>query len=570
MIWSNSATKVPFLLALCLFFLAMERVSAVAIKKTGLATGWGYVGCYGPNATTGGGDPLIKAHTGSNDMTVDQCLAFCQSQGYPLAGLGYRTECFCDNNVSSNSISLGDANCMENACPGSPNDYCGPSSHFIMLIYSHPTIKKTGLSNGWGYKGCFGPGELGGDPLPTVHQYASDMTVETCLAFCESANFPLAGLQYGSVCFCASAIASYSVPFAESVCAENPCPGSLGDYCGPSSTFTNLVYSRQSIPKSNLATGWNYTGCYVDTSSRMLSLYSEATTTMSVESCIQTCSDRDYIYAAVQDNDECYCDSYIRGNYGTAPESECSSVCTGSVFEYCGGVWRNQLYTNTAVAIKKANLPSAWNYQGCYVDQAPPNRALSAYNFVNTGAMNITYCINECSQRGYSFAGVQYQNECWCDHSFHGSPALTAESECSHYPCPGSHNDFCGGDYRMLAYKGPAVKTEVPGWTYSGCYADSPAPNRILSYQAADQQSVSNCVSACTGRGFSIAGLQYGGQCFCGNAIRGSPAVVPVQECMVNPCPNQDDYCGAGYRMLIYLSGTNATNSGTISPTATH
>ncbi|KAI8811253.1 WSC domain-containing protein [Cladochytrium replicatum] len=445
-------------------------------------------------------------------------------------------------------------------------------SAFATEGVSAATIKKTGLSDGWSYLGCYGPGALGGDPVSGAHTGSNDMTIAKCLAYCESQNLPVAGLQYGTECFCGTAVASYSVLTSDAVCETNACPGSPSDSCGPNSFFTNLVYSRHpAIRKTNLPTGWNYTGCYVDASSRMLGVYSTATSSNSVESCIQTCSARNFIYAAVQNGGECYCDNYVRSDYGLAgSETECSTPCTGNSFEYCGGGYRNQLYTNAAVTIKKTLLPSAWNYQGCYADQAAPNRVLGAYSFSSESAMNVTYCVTECSQRGYNFAGVEYQRECWCDRQLQRSPAPTADSQCAHYPCPGGRNEFCGGDSRLLAYKGPAVKTQVPGWTYTGCYADSPAPNRLLSYQAADQQSVSNCVDACTTRGFTIAGLQYGGQCFCGNAIRSNPGTVPVQECMVNQCPNQIDYCGAGYRMLIYVSGTTATNVATISPTATH
>ncbi|KAI8810015.1 hypothetical protein BJ742DRAFT_888459 [Cladochytrium replicatum] len=97
------------------------------------------------------------------------------------------------------------------------------------------------------------------------------------------------------------------------------------------------------------------------------------------------------------------------------------------------------------------------------------------------------------------------------------------------------------------------IRAQVPA---PNSAVETLAPRRLLS-QAADQISR-----------FSIAGVQYGWQCFCGNAIRSNPALAPVQECMINECRNHDDYFGAGYRMLMYVSGTAATSVATISPTA--
>lgn len=60
--------------------------------------GWGYTGCgtddYYNRALTG-------ANTANDQMTNENCVAFCESKGFSIAGTEYSRECYCESKILS-------------------------------------------------------------------------------------------------------------------------------------------------------------------------------------------------------------------------------------------------------------------------------------------------------------------------------------------------------------------------------------------------------------------------------------------------------------------------------------
>jgi hypothetical protein len=83
---------------------------------------------------------------------------------------------------------------------------------------------------------------------------------------------------------------------------------------------------------------------------------------------------------------------------------------------------------------------------------------------------------------------------------------------------------------------------------YVGCYADT--SNRDLPYWApGGPYTVAGCQSACAAAGYQYAGVQYGGECFCGDAYgRYGPAVNCNMPCSVDP----NQICGGKWAQDIY------------------
>jgi hypothetical protein len=88
-------------------------------------------------------------------------------------------------------------------------------------------------------------------------------------------------------------------------------------------------------------------------------------------------------------------------------------------------------------------------------------------------------------------------------------------------------------------------------------------------------------------RGFSIAGTEYGTECYCGNSfVGGTPATAPSTDCMLisyyGYAPYSTDHagnvacsgdsslmCGAGWRLNIYSSSGSSTSSSPATSTST-
>ena len=92
---------------------------------------------------------------------------------------------------------------------------------------------------------------------------------------------------------------------------------------------------------------------------------------------------------------------------------------------------------------------------------------------------------------------------------------------------------------------------------YLGCYSDS-FQARLLQGEMVvlkTDNSPARCVSLCTRAGFTLAGLQYGVECFCGNSRPGENHLLPEGSCNT-PCPGQGDVsCGGYLTMNLYETG---------------
>lgn len=165
------------------------------------------------------------------------------------------------------------------------------------------------------------------------------------------------------------------------------------------------------------------------------------------------------------------------------------------------------------------------------------------------------------------------ENLGYCGNSFGAGsvPALT--SDCS-MVCAADSSEFCGAGGRLTVYAQNGTSTTPPpsstttaapaptgfpaGWTSQGCWVDG-ANGRILTHQQADSQanSLQVCAAACAGLGYSIAGAEYGVQCFCDNFIYGGGALAASQtDCNV-ACPGApSENCGGGNRLTIYSNST--------------
>ncbi|MBY6162257.1 WSC domain-containing protein [Mameliella alba] len=83
----------------------------------------------------------------------------------------------------------------------------------------------------------------------------------------------------------------------------------------------------------------------------------------------------------------------------------------------------------------------------------------------------------------------------------------------------------------------------APKVTYLGCFKDTGNRDLTGAFMASAEMTPALCFQFCRDKGFAIAGLQYGQQCFCGNQI-GQYGRAEMSKCEM-PCPgNPKQMCG--------------------------
>lgn len=103
----------------------------------------------------------------------------------------------------------------------------------------------------------------------------------------------------------------------------------------------------------------------------------------------------------------------------------------------------------------------------------------------------------------------------------------------------------------------------IQEFKYAGCFKDS--EKRVLNGNIRPNLGpVSNkkCIERCKTLGFSVAGTEYGGQCYCGNEISGSEKLDESQ--CATPCEGDNaSTCGGSWALSVYSTNgeVSMTNS---------
>lgn len=206
-----------------------------------------------------------------------------------------------------------------------------------------------------------------------------------------------------------------------------------------------------------------------------------------------------------------------------------------------------------------------WDYQGCANDLGsaqPTARALNGTYLYDTAGMTVQKCLAFCANANYPLAGVEYRSQCYCGLELKPGYSL-GQTGCT-LSCVGDSSARCGGSSRMDVYRQPNYvmprlvnPSNVNGRlaTPQGCYIDS-ATARILKAHkyTNDSMTVEMCHDRCQSMSYSLFGVEYGRECYCGNSLTDTAVQAPeLYECKRSFCPgDKTEFCGAGSRLLLY------------------
>ncbi|KAF4569998.1 hypothetical protein EYR40_008982 [Pleurotus pulmonarius] len=528
----------------------------------------------------------------SGPVTVGRCIDTCQAAGFFYAGVEFGAGCYCGNAIANGAPS---ATGCDMPCAGDVTQLCGGADR--INVYSRPGAPNPPGGGegdgdgdgdeepenpqnvpGWTHLGCH-TDTVAVRSLTGANTASATMTPATCAAFCS--EFEYAGLEYGAECFCGNTLGGAS---AAEGCTM-PCAGAPTAMCGGPDRM-NLYQVIHTLPA-----GWSEAGCYTDSvAARSLTGANTAGADMTHMKCASHCAGLGFTYAGAEYGAECFCGNELAAG-AAADVADCNMPCSGDATQFCGGPNRMNLFVSDGTPPPDPEDPEEppepagpavevpaygqWTTQGCTIDNNP-GRSLPIVIGV-PGAMTIEKCLDACFNAGYGFAGTEYAAECYCGEA----PAETAApaTDGCNMACAGNAEQLCGGPNRLNMYSyggddlppitppaGPGdPPTEAPPpvteglpepWHYAGCWVDQEF-GRILTFGIPDvpDRTVEQCVDTCQDAGYTLAGLEYGVQCFCGNEVRYAGRLADNENECNMPCGGDDEHaCGAGNRLSIYSS----------------
>ncbi|KAM5541685.1 hypothetical protein V8D89_004666 [Ganoderma adspersum] len=375
-------------------------VAELISVQTPLPTNWSEIGCIEEGAS---GRALTGASTTSPNMTRAACAAFCAGKGFALAGVEYSDECYCDDelrNGASNATVLW--NECPNRCAGNTNEICGGPMRLTLLVTSNlpPPPSDTVLPAGWSSVGCVSDNSA--RALTGFSVTNDQMTYDSCISTCSAQGYSMAGIEYGSECYCGHSFENGAgVALDPSSCSMD-CAGDSAATCGGSWALTafqsNVTVALPSSASSSFAAA-----------SVSASLATSIIASVSISSII-------------------------------ASISTAASVSTPAPNT-----------TPTPPSNSNVPLPDGWSALGCRQDDVS-GRTLDVDAFTSDN-MTIASCIAHCASFGHPIAGVEYARECYCGSAFaNGGGAALPDGACD-MACSGDASTLCGGPGALSAFQ---------------------------------------------------------------------------------------------------------------------
>ncbi|BFZ57336.1 hypothetical protein PYCC9005_004388 [Savitreella phatthalungensis] len=528
-----------------------NRLSVYELNSPAVASTAYALGCYADNPNWRAMQTVVKGF----EMTPEVCQLYCASRGYSIFGLQFSTECWCSSSVPSQ----GKSNSCDMQCSGS-SAICGGKN--ALSVYTTDSAL---------YRSTVGSVPGADKNSVSASNSASLMSSQSVLPTSISppyANETIAvvstesSLSQSSV----SVFDAKPTPSLSSVLSSASSPPNEVESMRSSSSglsMSTLVTSSAS-PTTSVASSTSssdvYQGCFLDyyPQGRAMSGASTQSDSMTNDMCRSFCITRGFAYAATEYGRECYCSALAP----TTTASNCDMKCAGGS-GICGGSNALAVYKYPVMPQASAMpvvLPSNWSAVGCRSD-ATNWRVLTTYSYKDD-QMTIQKCLSTCQDLGLNLAGLEYSTECYC-----GMDQLVWDQQSSSctMPCGGDISTTCGGPNALQVYKyaGPAASrailqsTTASGAKYSfaGCWSDAWPSSRVLKGAQAPSGNGSPglCTSYCHSRGFPIAGIENGDQCFCDTSMLGASRF--RDDACNAPCAlSATALCGAANKLSVYAT----------------
>jgi hypothetical protein len=96
-----------------------------------------------------------------------------------------------------------------------------------------------------------------------------------------------------------------------------------------------------------------------------------------------------------------------------------------------------------------STIVSDYKSLGCY-SEGTSGRSLNwRQDSVAAATMTVETCLAACKAGGYSFAGIEFAQECYCGVVLGNGTLPVDDGSCS-MPCNGNKNEMCGGELRNV------------------------------------------------------------------------------------------------------------------------
>lgn len=233
--------------------------------------------------------------------------------------------------------------------------------------------------------------------------------------------------------------------------------------------------------------------------------------------------------------------------------------------------------TGTVVPSVQCANGKTYYTRGCFDELKSGLTALNHDITSTITTMTVENCVKGCAAANYIIAGLINGNQCRCDNAMSAlAPSLDAE-QCD-LSCSGNADQVCGGTWHYEIYTTtpnaaipapsapPSVGSGDGTYTSIGCYQDDTS-NRTLvgDFSNSDTNTPAACVATCYSKGFRLAGVEWGRECYCGNDFV-NPNLLDISKCTQACSGDSTQTCGGEGVINVYSKNVDAPETPTQPP----
>lgn len=425
-------------------------------------------------------------------MTAPKCTEKCFSLNYGYAGVEYADECYCSHSIGSSGQPAEDGCTMP--CSGDMSTICGGPDRITVYKYQGKEFPAgaTVLSS---YKdftsqGCY---------TDSVHARvmtgvaANDqMTVETCIDTCIAAGYEVAGVEYGTECYC-----SATLPAESNKATDNcimPCAGDSAHLCGggnrlnvyqyqaPATTTATTTSSTETSTSTDTAatqtstsTGslprWDVVGCTKNKDSSkvvlnadFLDFEEQSDHWMTLEACQSSCLTFNWSFGAYVQGTTCYC---VKEPFTQSfTDGQCTTPCGGNSSQMCGGPTSYTVISFTPPSLPAPVAPVAgWTYLGCSENAYGTYDPNNHWKYLEADQPAYNSCLNFCTGKN-PYAIIQ-DLACNCLNNLNAAVTFGSERCVSQFGSDpsqivGTSNSQARGSHQVFKVDSTPATTATP------------------------------------------------------------------------------------------------------------
>ena len=247
------------------------------------------------------------------------------------------------------------------------------------------------------------------------------------------------------------------------------------------------------------------------------------------------CSGAGYSIAGLEYSSQCFCGNSMPASASPTPGvvGNCNAACTGNSNEICGDASALSLY-------KKCSGGSCQNAQFGLIGEVAPLGGSSASASSPAPATSVSEVAHQATSPASSPTGV-------LPPSGSGSAPVPATTSVVVAATPTPSSAPSGGS--------SSNNTDLPsGWKSAGCYSDNLSTRALSGINLAwygTPITASNCAAYCDKQGFSMSGVEFATQCYCGNSLKGGSSPVSDDKCNMPCAGDKTQTCGGSLALNV-------------------